>query len=81
MQRIKLFNIIVEEISCGNCKTQYKRTVSISNIITSDGSAIAGVNSNYGDVATITKSSLTLSNVDSICDTYEVSLKGFLILL
>ncbi|KAI0784326.1 pectate lyase-domain-containing protein [Abortiporus biennis] len=57
--------------SCGNCKTQHKRTVSISNIIASDGSSIAGINSNYGDVATITKSSLTLSNVKSVCDTYE----------
>ncbi|KAI0784323.1 hypothetical protein C8Q75DRAFT_736199 [Abortiporus biennis] len=30
----------------------------------------------YGDVATITKSSLTLSNVDSICDTYEKDLSS-----
>lgn len=57
--------------SCGNCSTQYKRTVTISNIIASSGSSIAGVNSNYGDVATITTSSLQLSSVKSICDTYE----------
>ncbi|KAJ3477624.1 hypothetical protein NLI96_g10337 [Meripilus lineatus] len=40
--------------SCGNCSTQKKRTVSISNVIATNGKLLAGVNSNYGDVATIT---------------------------
>ncbi|KAF5347528.1 hypothetical protein D9758_014522 [Tetrapyrgos nigripes] len=57
--------------SCGNCGTQVKRTVRISNVIASNGDSIAGINSNYGDVATITTSSLQLSGVDSVCDTYE----------
>ncbi|KAI0075202.1 polysaccharide lyase family 3 protein [Panus rudis PR-1116 ss-1] len=62
--------------SCGNCKTQYKRTVTISNVIASDGSALAGVNSNYGDVATIQSSTNKLTNVKSVCDTYEGNNSG-----
>ncbi|KAG8731800.1 hypothetical protein FRC11_002274, partial [Ceratobasidium sp. 423] len=33
--------------SCGNCKTQYKRTVNISNVIAKNGKLLAGINSNY----------------------------------
>ncbi|KAG9082489.1 hypothetical protein FRC07_014181, partial [Ceratobasidium sp. 392] len=62
--------------SCGNCSTQYKRAVTISNIIGSSGSVLAGINSNYGDTATITKSSLQLTSVKSICDTYQGNSSG-----
>jgi hypothetical protein len=37
--------------SCGNCSTQAGRTVNIQNITATKGSVIAGVNTNYGDVA------------------------------
>lgn len=47
--------------SCGNCKTQYKRTVVIQNVTAKGpGSSIAGINTNYGDTATI--SGLTILN-------------------
>ncbi|CAE6458845.1 unnamed protein product [Rhizoctonia solani] len=62
--------------SCGNCKTQYKRTVLISQIIGSSGSVLAGINSNYGDVAQFDTSSLKLSSVKSICDTYQGNSSG-----
>ncbi|MFI6333576.1 pectate lyase [Streptomyces sp. NPDC050535] len=40
--------------SCGNCKTQYERHVVISNVrATSPGKVLAGINSNYGDTASI----------------------------
>ncbi|MFE9450331.1 pectate lyase [Streptomyces sp. NPDC006739] len=40
--------------SCGNCKTQYKRTINISNIeATYKGLAVVGINTNYGDSATL----------------------------
>ncbi|KAK7030403.1 hypothetical protein VNI00_014147 [Paramarasmius palmivorus] len=58
--------------SCGNCKTQYKRTVQISNIDAKSGSLLAGVNSNYGDVATFS-GSIKTSSVKSVCDTFEVT--------
>jgi hypothetical protein len=60
--------------SCGNCKSaQGKRTVTIRNVTaTYKGSAIAGINSNYGDVATI--SNLTIvgdkSKKIEICQKY-----------
>ena len=38
--------------SCGNCSTQYQRNVIIQNVtITLPWSAIAGINTNYGDTA------------------------------
>ncbi|QRV83213.1 pectate lyase [Ceratobasidium sp. AG-Ba] len=49
--------------SCGNCSTQHKRTVLISQIIGKSGSPLAGISSNYGDTATIDKASLSLNSV------------------
>ncbi|CCO28321.1 hypothetical protein RSOLAG1IB_06690 [Rhizoctonia solani AG-1 IB] len=62
--------------SCGNCSTQYKRTVLISQIIGKTGSVLAGINSNYGDVAQFDTASLSLSSVSSICDTYQGNSSG-----
>ncbi|CAE6413222.1 unnamed protein product [Rhizoctonia solani] len=62
--------------SCGNCSTQYKRTVLISQIIGNSGSLLAGINSNYGDVAQIDTASLKLTSVKSICDTYKGNSNG-----
>ncbi|KAG8716724.1 hypothetical protein FRC08_008923 [Ceratobasidium sp. 394] len=62
--------------SCGNCSTQYKRTVLISQIIGKSGSVLAGINSNYGDVAQFDTASLSLSSVSSICDTYKGNSSG-----
>ncbi|CAE6413202.1 unnamed protein product [Rhizoctonia solani] len=62
--------------SCGNCSTQYKRTVLISQIIGKSGSVLAGINSNYGDVAQFDTASLSLSSVSSICDTYQGNSSG-----
>ncbi|CAE6344698.1 unnamed protein product [Rhizoctonia solani] len=61
--------------SCGNCSTQYKRTVNISNIIAKNGKLIAGINSNYGDVATI-KSGSSYTSVKSICNTFKGNSNG-----
>ncbi|CAE6421073.1 unnamed protein product [Rhizoctonia solani] len=62
--------------SCGNCKAQYKRNVLISQIIGTSGSVLAGINSNYGDVAQFDSSSLKLTSVKSICDTYQGNNSG-----
>lgn len=35
--------------SCGNCGTQYKRTVQINDVWAVSGSALAGINTNYGE--------------------------------
>ncbi|NEC88849.1 pectate lyase [Streptomyces sp. SID12501] len=40
--------------SCGNCSTQYKRTINLTNIeATWSGGKLAGINTNYGDSATL----------------------------
>ncbi|WP_326783907.1 pectate lyase [Streptomyces sp. NBC_00151] len=40
--------------SCGNCKTQYKRTINLNGIeATYKGSKLVGINTNYGDSATL----------------------------
>ncbi|MEU7720855.1 pectate lyase [Streptomyces tibetensis] len=42
--------------SCGNCKTQYQRTIVLSDIdVTAPMNSIVGVNANYGDTATLSK--------------------------
>ncbi|WP_460064255.1 pectate lyase [Streptomyces sp. YKOK-I1] len=42
--------------SCGNCKTQYRRTIVLSDIdVVAPLKAIVGVNANYGDTATLSK--------------------------
>lgn len=56
--------------SCGNCSTQYKRTVQISNLIARTGKALAGVNQNYGDSATFSNITIVGSSRPSICDRY-----------
>ncbi|GAB7043087.1 MULTISPECIES: pectate lyase [Catenuloplanes] len=39
--------------SCGNCSTQYKRTLIVDTVtVTAPGDLLAGVNTNYGDTAT-----------------------------
>jgi hypothetical protein len=42
--------------SCGNCSSQYKRTINVSNTeITAPGKVIGGINTNYGDSLTLRK--------------------------
>ncbi|KAF8711648.1 Pectate lyase, partial [Rhizoctonia solani] len=60
--------------SCGNCKTQYTRKVNISNVIAKNGKLLAGVNSNYKDVATFSKVQAT--SVKSVCDTFQGNSNG-----
>ncbi|QWF16615.1 pectate lyase [Lysobacter capsici] len=45
--------------SCGNCSTQYSRTVQISNVVATDTGAIAGINSRYANGVTGDKAVLT----------------------
>ncbi|MFF3505112.1 pectate lyase [Streptomyces sp. NPDC003247] len=42
--------------SCGNCSKQYRRTVIVNDVdVTAPGTAIVGVNANYGDTAALRK--------------------------
>jgi hypothetical protein len=60
--------------SCGNCSTQYKRSVVIRNsTLTRPGNTVAGINVNYGDTARF--SGITIVNDPSramvICRKYN----------
>ncbi|KAF2113994.1 polysaccharide lyase family 3 protein, partial [Lophiotrema nucula] len=56
--------------SCGNCDTMYERHVVIDGIVADGGTAtLVGINSNYGDTATITNSCVT--NTKNICEEFE----------
>ncbi|KAF5327590.1 hypothetical protein D9619_004329 [Psilocybe cf. subviscida] len=60
--------------SCGNCKTQYQRNVQINDLWAVKGKVLAGINTNYGDTATIHTTKAT--SVKSICDRFTGNSKG-----
>ncbi|CEL54174.1 hypothetical protein RSOLAG1IB_06885 [Rhizoctonia solani AG-1 IB] len=62
--------------SCGNCSSQTKRQVQISQVIAKNGKLLAGVNSNYGDVATIDTKSNSYTSLKSVCDTFQGNSSG-----
>jgi pectate lyase len=55
--------------SCGNCDDQYKREVTLDNVLGRNGKVLAGINTNYGDVARFTRITVTGSPI--ICDKYK----------
>ncbi|KAL1745324.1 polysaccharide lyase family 3 protein [Schizophyllum fasciatum] len=55
---VNIINFYVEDYgklyrSCGNCSKQCKRNVYIEGVEAKDGGTLAGINSNFGDTATI----------------------------
>lgn len=56
--------------SCGNCDTQYERHVIMDGVYATGGtSTFVGINSNYGDTATIKSSCIT--GTKTICEEFE----------
>jgi hypothetical protein len=65
--------------SCGNCSSMYKRTVVVQNVwITAPGTAVVGINTNYGDVAQLSGLNIfgDSSHKISICDKYTGNSSG-----
>ncbi|KAL6238318.1 putative pectate lyase D [Aspergillus navahoensis] len=57
--------------SCGNCDEMYERHVTLESVTAVSGSAsLVGINSNYGDTATI-KSDTCVTDVDTVCTEYK----------
>ncbi|KAH6913310.1 pectate lyase C [Coprinopsis sp. MPI-PUGE-AT-0042] len=54
--------------SCGNCKTQYARSIEIKNSWVVNGKNLVGINTNYGDSAVIR--STKANSVTTICQKY-----------
>ncbi|MFH9176954.1 pectate lyase [Streptomyces albogriseolus] len=68
---VKNFGTFVR--SCGNCSTQYKRTINLNSIeVTWKGGRIAGINTNYGDSATLRNITIVGDNSKKIvpCQKY-----------
>ncbi|MEU4427365.1 pectate lyase [Actinoplanes sp. NPDC024001] len=65
--------------SCGNCKTQYKRTVVVKNVTaTAPGKSLVGINTNFGDTATFSGVTIVGDSKKkiSICDRFTGNKTG-----
>ncbi|KAF9740545.1 hypothetical protein PMIN02_003135 [Paraphaeosphaeria minitans] len=60
--------------SCGNCKQSAERHVVIKNVVAGSGKLLAGINSNFGDTATI--SGTCAAGVKAICTEFEGTTPG-----
>jgi hypothetical protein len=54
--------------SCGNCSDQYARHVVLQDIVARSGSALVGINTNYGDTADFDR--ITIYGSMDICQRY-----------
>ncbi|GGN74604.1 hypothetical protein GCM10010112_44910 [Actinoplanes lobatus] len=61
---------------CGNCTNSYQRHVKIDNVLLNDIDMVAGINSNWGDTATITRVTLTNASSAVVCGKYQGVAKG-----
>ncbi len=61
---------------CGNCTNSYTRHVKIDNVLLNDIDMVAGINSNWGDTATITRVTLSNSSSATVCGKYKGVAKG-----
>ncbi|KAI5846207.1 pectate lyase [Tricharina praecox] len=60
--------------SCGNCSSQVKRTFIATGVVAQTGSVLAGINTNYGDTATI--SNTCTAGVTDICQRFTGNSNG-----
>ncbi|MCO8277566.1 pectate lyase [Actinoplanes sp. TRM 88003] len=61
---------------CGNCTNSYTRHVRIDNVLLNDIDMVAGINSNWGDTATITRVVLSNASGATVCGKYQGVAKG-----
>ncbi|MFC7480931.1 pectate lyase [Luedemannella flava] len=60
--------------ACGNCSSSYQRHVIIDNVLLDNVGMVAGINTNWGDTATITR--VTLISGKTVCGMYQGVPKG-----
>ncbi|KAH7080410.1 pectate lyase-domain-containing protein [Paraphoma chrysanthemicola] len=61
--------------SCGNCKQSAERHVVINGVKASNGKLLVGINSNFGDTATI-DSATCATSVKEVCEEFEGTTPG-----
>jgi hypothetical protein len=62
--------------ACGNCTNSYQRNVKIDNVLLNDIDMVAGINTNWGDIATITRVTITNASSAVVCGQYKGVAKG-----
>ncbi|MEU4215186.1 pectate lyase [Actinoplanes sp. NPDC026623] len=62
--------------ACGNCSSSYQRHVKIDNVLLNDIDMVAGINTNWGDTATITRVTISNSSSPVVCGKYKGVAKG-----
>nr|BFE71804.1 hypothetical protein GCM10020092_051050 [Actinoplanes digitatis] len=62
--------------ACGNCTTSYQRHVKVDNVLLNDIDMVTGINSNWGDTATITRVTISNSSSPVVCGKYKGVAKG-----
>jgi hypothetical protein len=60
--------------ACGNCTNSYQRNVKIDNVLLTGVDYVAGINTNWGDTATITR--VTVNSGAVVCGMYKGVAKG-----
>jgi pectate lyase len=62
--------------ACGNCSTSYKRQVVVDNVILDGAKYVVGINTNWGDQATLTHVTLINGKSTHVCAEYKGAPKG-----
>ncbi len=62
--------------ACGNCSSSYQRHVQVDNVLLDNAGYVVGINSNWGDTATLTQINLRDGEDTHICAKYEGVAKG-----
>jgi hypothetical protein len=62
--------------ACGNCTTSHERHVTVDNVLLDGASYVVGINTNWGDTATLTRINLVNGSSTHICAEYKGVAKG-----
>jgi hypothetical protein len=60
--------------ACGNCTNSYQRNVVVDNVLLTGVDYVVGINTNWGDTATITR--VTVNSDAVVCGMYKGVAKG-----
>src|SRR4051812_12496376 len=60
--------------ACGNCTNSYQRNVVVNNVLLTGVNYVVGINTNWGDTATITR--VTVNSGAVVCGMYKGVAKG-----
>jgi hypothetical protein len=62
--------------ACGNCTKSYERHVTVDNVLLDGAKYVVGINTNWGDTATLTRINLVNGSSTHICAEYTGVAKG-----